>query len=160
MKIFFVLASVMVVLFLATPTMKIVVSANKIEAQTGGSVSRLEARVAELEKRLAAVEAQLARIAATTSGQAQSQRGQLSGPSRDNGTRFIGNWNEGGPYGTSLSISKDGAKYLVRSTTPGNTTVQVCELSNGYLKCGGSDIGFIESSGHITWHGQELHKVQ
>ena len=158
MKTLFVLASAMTVLFLAAPDTIIPVEANNTESQT--SVSRpLEVRVAQLEKRLAAVEAQLARIAATPLGPAQSQQRQLSGPSRDSGTPFIGNWNAGGPYGTSVSISKDGSKYIVRSETSGGKAVQVCELNNGSLKCGESVIGFIESSGHITFHGVELERV-
>jgi hypothetical protein len=127
------------------------------KATTPENVSRLEALVAEHEKRLAAVEAQLARIASTTSGAAQTQPKQLSGTSPNNGTRFIGTWyNRHGYFGGSLSISKDGDQYIVRQHD-GN--VYSCELSNGSLKCGEGVIGFIESSGHITWHGEELQKL-
>jgi hypothetical protein len=157
MKTLFVLAGVMVVLFLAAPATKIPVRANTIAAQTPESVSRLEARVAELEKRLTAVEAQLARIAANTSGAAQSQPGQVSGTSRDNGTRFIGYW-KGVRSGDYMLISKDGDKYIIREPSAG---VFPCELINGSLKSGTliGNVDFIESSGHITWRGIEWQKL-
>jgi hypothetical protein len=135
----------------STPTSNPASSLPAEKATTPESVSRLEARVAEHEKRLAAVEAQLAKVA-------QSQPGQLSGTSRDNGTRFIGNWNIGNM--DYLSIRKDGDKYIVRENYMGrDNSVYSCELSNWSLKCGESVIGFIESSGHITWRGWELQKV-
>jgi hypothetical protein len=82
MKTLFVLASVMVVLFLAVP-------ANRIEAQAPNRMLRLEARVAEIEKRLAEVEAQLAKIGGTTSGPAQAHPGSNRKLSQDNAEKAI-----------------------------------------------------------------------
>ena len=80
-----------------------------------------------------------------------------------NGKRFEGNWQPVGSAGdVFLTISRDGNKYVVRDRLRG---VSLCDLKNGSLNCGGGfggpiSVGFLESSGHITWHGMEFEKVQ
>lgn len=107
MKTLFVLASVMVVLFLAAP--------NKIEAQGPDRVSRLEARVAELEKRLAEIEAQLPRIAGTTSGAGQAQPGSNRKLSQDNAEKTIKGFASTNSVGPMASFEVGDCSFNVQS---------------------------------------------
>jgi len=135
-----------------------------IEAQTPENAN-LETRVAELEKRLATMEAKQAKSGVPTSVAPQVQPGQPSGTSRDNGARFIGNWFSGTYYGggyvRTLLISKDGDKYIIRGRGEGSPSVISCELSNGSLKCAGmyGNADFIESSGNLTFGGEEWKRI-
>jgi hypothetical protein len=76
------------------------------------------------------------------------------------GERFVGSWGKAAePDALMLvSISKDGGRYVVRNYYNGGSVFS-CELSGGSLKCGDSNVDFMESSEHITWRGLELKKL-
>jgi hypothetical protein len=75
------------------------------------------------------------------------------------GERFVGEWRQVGDSSHTLSISRDGDKYVVRDPNAG---VVACEESKGSLSCAGglagpNSVAFLESSKHIVWTGSEYY---
>lgn len=138
MKTLFVLASVVFVLFLATPV-------NKIEAQGPDRVSRLEARVAELEKRLAEIEERLTRIAGTTSGAAQAQSGPNRKLSQDTAEKTIKGFASTNSVGPMSSFEVGDCSFNVESILRIQPLSQFSDMeatSIVILKCANGAIAF------------------